>query len=213
MSDFIELTTVPHLSTGQSGMTCNAPIFNNPFGPPIAPGFCEQYENVANARLQGGEFETMYDTGIYYVGLAGSHVRGENLDTGQPLAKVPPDLLTTTIGARFFDRRLNIAFRWKAVSAKHAEDIPRDSTGNLVFPDTGSFNLVNVYIGYQITPFATAALSVENLLNEKYANYTTAYPNELTQTIVAFPEPGITIKGSLKILFGEELLRRAGGKG
>ena len=208
VDDFIELTTVPHLAVGQSGMSCFAPVFINPFGPPIAPGFCEQYENVANARLQGAEFEMMYDAGLWYAGLAGSHVRGHNLETGQPLAKVAPDSLTTTIGARFLDRRLSVALRWQAVAAKRADDIPRDSTGDLVFPATESYNLINVYVGYQITPGALAAFSVENLLNEQYSKYMTAYPNELLQQIVAFPQPGITFKGSLKIRFDEGLLRK-----
>ncbi len=203
VDDFIELTLVPHLGTGQSDMTCVAPIFINPFGPPIAPGFCEQYQNVAKARLEGAEFETMYDTGLWFAGLAGSHVRGHNIETGAPLAKVAPDSLTTTVGGRFLDRRLTLALRWQAVAAKHAEDIPTDASGSLVFPATGSYNLINVYLGYQIDPNTLASLSVENLLNEQYTKYMTVYPNELTQTITGFPQPGITIKGALRIRFAD----------
>ncbi|HYC16848.1 MAG TPA: TonB-dependent hemoglobin/transferrin/lactoferrin family receptor [Pseudolabrys sp.] len=208
VDNFIELTTVPHLSIGQSGMPCFAPIFINPFGPPLAPGFCEQYQNVANARLQGGEFETMYDAGWWFAGLAGSHVRGTNLDDGQPLAKIPPDFMTTTIGARLFDRKLNLALRWQAVAAKQVQDIPVDSTGRPVFPPTGSYNLINFYAGYQINPDVLAAFSIENLLNEQYSRYMTAYPNELTQQIVAFPQPGITFKASLKVRFGDDYFKR-----
>jgi hemoglobin/transferrin/lactoferrin receptor protein len=209
VDDFIDLTTVPNAAVGQSGMTCNAPIFLNPFGPPIAPGFCEQYQNIANARLEGAEFETMYDAGLWYLGLAGSHVRGTNLNTGQPLAKIPPDSVTTTIGGRFLERRLNVALRWQAVGAKRADDIPRDSTGNLVFPATSAYNLVNLYVGYQINPDVLAGFSVENLLNQQYARYMTAYPNELTQTIVAFPQPGITFKASLKVRFGDDFYKKS----
>ncbi len=203
VDDFIELTLVPHTGTGQSGMTCNAPVFINPFGPPIAPGFCEQYQNVANARLEGAEFETTYDAGFWFAGLAGSHVRGRNLDTGAPLAKVAPDSITTTLGARFLERKLSVAVRWQAVAAKKLSDIPIDSSGNPTYPPTDAYNLVNLYVGYQFDPNTLASLSIENLFNEQYSKYMTAYPNEITQTIVAFPQPGITVKGALKIRFAD----------
>ncbi len=208
VDDFIELTLVPHLGVGQSGLTCNAPVFINPFGPPIAPGFCEQYQNLSKARLEGGEFEMVYDAGAWFAGLAGSRVRGHNLDTGAPLAKIPPDSMTVTLGGRFLDRKLTVAVAWQAVAAKHQEDIPRDASGDLVFPATGAYNLVNLYIGYQPAPNVLASFLVENLLNEQYTRYMTAYPNEITQTIVGFPQPGITVKGTLKILFDDGPVRK-----
>src|SRR5262249_32905329 len=150
VDDFIELTTLPHLASGASGFTCIAPIFINPFGPPIAPGFCEQYQNIPHARLEGGEFETMYDAGKWFAGVAGSHVCGRNTDTGIPLAKIPPDFVTTTLGTRLLDNKLSIAIRWQAVGPKKLKDIPLDATGNPTFPPTSSFNLVNLYVGYQL---------------------------------------------------------------
>lgn len=208
VDDFIELRLVPHLGTGQSGLICNAPIFINPFGPPIAPGFCEQYQNVSHARLEGAEFEMVYDAGPWFAGLAGSRVRGHNLDTGAPLAKIPPDSMTVTLGGRFLDRKLTVAVAWQAVAAKHQEDIPRDASGDLVFPATGAYNLVNLYVGYQPAPNVLASFSIENLLNEQYTRYMTAYPNEITQTIVGFPQPGITVKGTLKVLIDDDLIRK-----
>ena len=46
-----------------------------------------------------------------------------------------------------------------------------------------------------------ASLSVENLLNEQYTRHMTVFPNELTRTITGFPQPGITVKGSLRVRF------------
>lgn len=46
-----------------------------------------------------------------------------------------------------------------------------------------------------------ASLSVENLLNEQYIRHMTVFPNELTRTITGFPQPDITVKGSLRVRF------------
>jgi outer membrane receptor protein involved in Fe transport len=54
---------------------------------------------------------------------------------------------------------------------------------------------------YQINENALAALSVENLLNEQYTRHMTVFPNELTRTITGFPQPGIAVKGSLRVRF------------
>ena len=54
---------------------------------------------------------------------------------------------------------------------------------------------------YQINENALASLSVENLLNEQYTRHMTVFPNELTRTITGFPQPGITVKGSLRVSF------------
>jgi hemoglobin/transferrin/lactoferrin receptor protein len=94
-----------------------------------------------------------------------------------------------------------VAVRWMAVASKDRDDIPNDTRGQPLFPPTNSYNLVNLYIGYQINPNALASLSVENLFNEQYTKYLTIFPNELTQTITGFPQPGITVKGSLKVRF------------
>jgi len=46
-----------------------------------------------------------------------------------------------------------------------------------------------------------ASLSAENLLNEQYTRHMTVLPNELTRTITGFPQPGITVKGLLRVRF------------
>lgn len=174
----------------------------SPADPACPPGnsFCEQYQNVPHARLQGAEFETMYDAGKWFAGLAGSHVRGRNTDTNDPLSSVPPDFLTTTLGVRVSDR-LTAAVRWQAVAAKKASEIPDDS----VFIPSRSYNLVNFYLGYQINPNALASFSVENLLDEQYSPYMAVWANDFGPfgpEIIPFFNPGITFKASLKVRFG-----------
>jgi hemoglobin/transferrin/lactoferrin receptor protein len=161
-----------------------------PLGPICAtPPFCAQYQNIANARIEGVEFEATYDRGSWFVGLAGSKLHGRNLTNGQPLAKVPADMLATTLGARFLDSKLQVAVRWAAFAAKSPIDLP--AGGTAIVEPVGSYNLVNLYVGYEIDPTLQAALSIENLLNEQY----TVYTHE-------FASPGITVKLSLRKTFG-----------
>lgn len=203
VSDFIELTSVPG-ATGAGGVSCPTPAGSPNPVPPFFPFLgCQQYQNIASARLEGGEFETMYDSGKWFAGLAGSHVRGKNIDTNAPLANVPPDFLTTTIGTRLSDR-LTISARWQAVAAKKAEDIPTSGAPpSSVFAPTGSYDIVNLYLGYKINQNATAALAVENLLNEQYSPYLTVFANPSgSGSPISIPLPGITFKASLKVRFG-----------
>jgi hemoglobin/transferrin/lactoferrin receptor protein len=179
--------------------------FTPPFACPpssIFGGFgalCFQYINVPHARIDGLEFETMYDAGTWFIGLSGQHLHGRNVDTGAPLASIQPDQIATTIGARFLDRKLTVAMRWAAVKAKTLNEIPLDqnqSPPTPVFPATGSFNLVKLYAGYEYAPDSVAALTIDNLLNEKY----TPYMNALAS-------PGITVKGSLTVRFSDKTIK------
>jgi hemoglobin/transferrin/lactoferrin receptor protein len=185
LKDFIELTVI------------GGPVLCAPPSP-----FCLQYRNIPSARIEGWEFDTTYDAGTFFLGFAGSHVRGRNLITGVPLLKIPPDQYATTVGARFLDRKLTVSVRWLAVNAKLREDIPNSTaiSGNPDLPPTSSYNLVHLYAGYQPTPDITAALAVENLLNVQYAPYLNAYASG--NGVLPFPSPGITVKGSLSVRLG-----------
>jgi hemoglobin/transferrin/lactoferrin receptor protein len=159
--------------------------------------------------LRGFELESTYDAGAWFAGLNYSHVRGRNVEADQPLAKIAPDAVTTTLGARFLDRKLTLTVRWQAVSGKDANDIPKDSQGRLIFPQTSSYNLVNLNATYQATPDILASFAVENLLNTEYTRYMTSYPNATgSGTPIGFPQPGITFKGALKVRFGDSFFKK-----
>ncbi len=198
VTDYIDLRGVFFGTAGQGGVVCTTPNFGGGF----APG-CQQYQNITNARLEGGEFETMYDAGKWFAGLAGSHVRGKNVQTGAPLATIPPDFITTTIGTRV-NERLTITARWQAVEAKTASQIP--VSGNpptSVYAPTSSYNIVSLYLGYKLNENADAGLAVENLLNEQYSPYLTVFANPSgSGSPISIPMPGITVKASLKVRFG-----------
>ncbi len=77
------------------------------------------------------------------------------------------------------------------MAAKKADQIPAGG-----YAPTSAFNVVSLYLGYQINQNATLGLAVENLFNEYYARYLQVYEGGV------FPDPGITVKGSLKVRFG-----------
>lgn len=139
-----------------------------------------QYQNVTNARLEGLEFESMYDAGTWFAGVSASHVRGVDTTTGLQLANIPADQVATTLGVRLLDQKLTASIRWAAVAAKDVV-----APGAIAVP---SYHLVNLYVGYQPTENVLAGIQVENLLNQYYVRYPEA-----------FPSPGITVKGSLRI--------------
>lgn len=205
ISDFIDLFTY-----GPPVLACppGVPIFvcQGGFVPWIEVNSYSlaQYRNVANARIEGVEMEMNYDAGDWYLGLAGQHLRGTDETNGQPLGTIQPDQFTTTLGFRFFDRKLTTAIRWNAVAAKKAQDIPdRDNNGIPDYLPTAAYNLFNFYLGYQPTEDVLASFSIDNLLNEYYVPYLAGSPNIPGQPPgTVFPGPGITYKAALQIRFG-----------
>jgi hemoglobin/transferrin/lactoferrin receptor protein len=206
--NYIDLKFIGAFQAGQGGQTCvNFVVF-----------FCEQYQNIPRARIQGYEFETLYDAGSWFVGVAGTlFQRGRNLTNNLPLATIVPNQVTTTLGARLLDRKLTMAVRWQAVDAKNANDIPpgaeapagaKQGPPYAYFP-TWSYNLVNVYVGYQINPDTLVSLSAENLLNQQYAPYLNVTPSPFhgtNSTPLPFFSPGLTVKAALTYRFSDQTL-------
>ena len=99
-----------------------------PTGPPPAPSITVlpflQYQNIAQARIQGFEAETMYDANTWFVGVAGSYLQGKNLQTGFGLYSIPPQKITTTAGIRLLDRTLVLSVMWTSAGANR--NIPSD---------------------------------------------------------------------------------------
>jgi len=188
---FIEQVTVAAGATGANGLVC-----------PGAAPFCLQYQNISSARIDGAEFEGNYDMGKYFFGLAGSRTRGTNLTTNGPLLKIAPQKLAATFGARHLDGKLTTTVRVLAVDAKPRSEIPAGST----IPPTGAYAIVNVFAGYQVNEDVLAEFSVDNLLNKYYERYLDVTTSG--SSVLASPSPGMTIKGGLKVLFGERFFRR-----
>ncbi|QHO71715.1 TonB-dependent receptor [Bradyrhizobium sp. CCBAU 051011] len=173
------------------------------FGPVPVPPFGTfnrfyQYQNIAQARIEGIEAETMYDAGLWYVGVAGHLIRGKNVATNIGLSTITPRKITTTGGVRLLDRRLILAAQWSSFGANN--DVP---AGYL--PSTG-YELVNLYLTWKATKDIVFSASIDNLLNQYYRPY--AIPGSsvdgTTQNDVLWssPGPGRVYKAGLKIHFG-----------
>jgi hemoglobin/transferrin/lactoferrin receptor protein len=189
VDDFIDTATIN--ISGAPGAPC--PFVDNV--PPPGPDyvFCTQYQNIAKARIEGVELESIYDRGDWFAGINAHRMRGTDMVEGDPLGNVPPDMVAATYGVRSADRKWTAALRWAHYGPKKRSNLP-DFTGMGTDPEfanvTGSYNLVNLYLAYQPNENVIAALSVENLLDETYRVYTHEYNS-----------PGITVKGSLRMRF------------
>lgn len=170
---------------------------------PVPTGFGSfsqfyQYQNIAQARIQGFEAETMYDAGNWFIGVAGHYIQGKNLQTNIGLATITPRKVVTTGGVRLLDRTLILSAQWASYGANN--DVP---TGYL--PATG-YELVNVYMTYAATKDIVFSASIDNLLNQYYRPY--AIPGSstdgTTQNDVLWTSAGAgrVYKAGMKIHFG-----------
>ena len=170
---------------------------------PVPTGFGSfsqfyQYQNIANARIEGFEAETMYDAGDWFVGLAGHYIKGKNVQTNIGLATITPTKVVTTGGVRLLDRTLILSAQWASYGPNN--DIP---VGYV--PSTG-YDLVNMYLTYAATKDIVFSASIDNLLNQYYRPY--AIPGSSTDgttqndVLWTSPGPGRVYKAGLKIHFG-----------
>lgn len=86
-----------------------------------------QYQNIANALLEGVELEATYDARLWFASIGAQHIRGTNEDTDQPLLTIPADQITLTAGFRAFDDKLLAGSRVRLVASQ--DRVPHDATG------------------------------------------------------------------------------------
>lgn len=147
---------------------------------PIPGGY--QYQNIAEARIKGFEFEASYDAGNIFAGLAGQILDGENRTTGDTLQKVPPYRAVTTLGFRAFDDRLTAGTRVTFVGKKDG-DVSTGFIGE-------AYQLVDLFANFEISETMSANLQLNNIFDRDY-----------TQYLNADPSPGFNAKASLTMRF------------
>ncbi|WP_112664305.1 TonB-dependent hemoglobin/transferrin/lactoferrin family receptor [Microvirga flavescens] len=145
---------------------------------PIPGGY--QYQNIAKAKLHGFEAEGIYDAGTVFLGLGGQIMEGKNAITGDPLNKVPPNRLTTTLGFRLFEERLELGTRvtWVAEKKNAA------ALGFIGEP----YTLVDLFADWNVSENVKAGLVIENLFDVQYTQYLNAQPS-----------PGLNAKAALTV--------------
>lgn len=158
-------------------------------GCPFIPGtipICFQYQNLAEARIRGFEFESFYDAGTFFGGLNASIIDGHSIQDGvrEDLLTIPTTQVTAQLGFRFLENKLVLGGE---VQHNWAPD------GNLIAED---YTLVNAFASYEASENFRFDLRVDNLLDEKYAN-----PLNASTTTTVY-EPGINVKLGAKMRFG-----------
>jgi hemoglobin/transferrin/lactoferrin receptor protein len=179
VDDYIELVTLTPAILGGDPECSFVPT---PGRIPI----CVRYENVAEARIRGFEFESFYDAGRFFGGFNVTVLDGENLVTDEPLATVPPAEVTARLGFRFL--------REKAVVGGEVRHVFEDDDVDEPFVD--NYTLVNLFAAYAPNDNFRFDLRLNNLFDETYANYLNVVGGE------AVFEQGFNAKIGATIRFG-----------
>lgn len=184
VDDYIDGAT---LSAGQPGC---------PFLPGLPPVFvpggfyvpaCFQYQNFANAKIRGFEFESVYDAGWGFAGLSASLIEGYTVSFAgvrADLATIPSSQVTAQLGFRFFDDRLTVGGEVQYNGKPKGNPIAED------------FTLVNTFASYQASDNLKLDFRIDNLFDVNYVN-----PLNATATSTVF-EPGMTVKLAATMRFG-----------
>lgn len=169
------------------GVTLSAfdPTSGCPFGPGIP--ICFQYQNVAQAKINGFELESVYDAAWGYAGLSASIINGHTIsDEGEraDLATIPSSQVTGQLGFRFLQDKLTVGGEVQYNGKPKGNPVAKDYT------------LVNAFASYQATDNLKVDFRADNLFDVKYTN-----PLNGGTTAVIY-EPGITLKLAATMRFG-----------
>lgn len=177
ISDYIGSRT---LSAHVPGSGC--PMFN-----PMVP-ICSQYQNFANAKINGVELEAMYDAGHFFTGLSASVNDGHTVTYAgvrAGLVSIPSSQVTASLGFRMLENKAltfggEVQYNGAPDGARYAED----------------YTLVNAFANYQVNDNFRLDFRADNLFDVKYAN-----PLNATTTTIVY-EPGLTLKFGATMRFG-----------
>jgi len=155
----------------------DCPYFPPPYYPTIPT--CYQYQNFANAGINGFELEALYDASWGFAGLTLSIINGHTVSySGEvaDLSTIPSSQVTGQLGFRFIEDRLIVGgeVQYNGAPAGHA--IAQDYT------------LVNLFAGYQATDDFKLNVRADNLFDVNYTN-----PLNASTTNVIY-EPGLSVK-------------------
>lgn len=148
-------------------------------------GMCNQYQNLANAKIRGFEFESVYDAAWGFAGLSASIVDGHTVSyKGQraDLKTTPSSQVTAQLGFRFLEDRLTVGGE-----VQH-NGKPK---GNAAAKD---YTLVNAFATYKANDSLKLDFRVDNIFDVTYANALNAASK--------LYEPGVTLKLAATVRFG-----------
>lgn len=130
-----------------------------------------QYQNIANATIEGVEFEAYYDAGQWFAGVGAHHIRGKDDDTGEGLYSVPADQLTLTAGFRAIEKRLVAGARTRFVSSQD-RFVEGDTAAH---KHAESYTVVDLFAQYEVTDITTVNVNIDNIFDEAYRQHLDQY--------------------------------------
>ncbi len=98
-------------------------------------------QNVTNARIEGFEMETGYDSATVFATLGYAHIRGDDISTNTPLASIPEDKVSLTAGYRWTDAGVEAG--WRSVYYAGQDRVP---TGTQAVP--GSKTIHDIFVSW-----------------------------------------------------------------
>ncbi|WP_082674101.1 TonB-dependent hemoglobin/transferrin/lactoferrin family receptor [Thiohalocapsa sp. ML1] len=142
-------------------------------------------DNVRDARLEGYEIEAAYDAPRWFAGFAYAQTRGDDENTGAPLASVSPDEWIAQAGLRFPAQGVDLGWRGRFVAAQN-----RVPAG---IEPSRSFDVQDIWLTW--SPGGRLAglnldLGVDNLFDATYTPY---------QTVLM--APGRNLKAGVRYAF------------
>lgn len=149
--------------------------------------------NVGRARIQGVEAEAQYDAGSWWLGLGVAALKGDNLDTDQPLASIPAHRLNVNAGYRFLESGVTVGGRWTvAAEQDRAPNLPG------VAQSTSGYGVLDLFASFTpaAAPNLRLGLAVDNVFDHAYRR-----ANWNSDPAPPFYETGRNIRGSLRISF------------
>ncbi len=183
VNDYIALNDAVAVGTPGCAFMPLRPIFAGGSYIPV----CAQYQNYANAKIRGFEFEGVYDAGWGFAGLSASIVDGHTISYAglrEDLKTVPSSQVTARLGFRFLEDRLTVGGE-----VQH-NGKPK---GN---PTADDYTLVNAFASYRANDGLKFDFRVDNIFDVKYAN-----PLNASTTSTVY-EPGVSVKLAATVRFG-----------
>jgi hemoglobin/transferrin/lactoferrin receptor protein len=152
--------------------------------------YCAQYQNFANARIQGVELESVYDANWGFAGLSASFINGHTVSySGErgDLTTIPAAQVTGQLGFKFLEDKLIVGGEVQ---------YNRKPKGNPIADD---YTLVNAFASYHVNDNFKFDFRVDNIFDVNYAN---ALNIGTSSTVPAVYEPGVTFKLAATMRWG-----------
>jgi len=115
-----------------------------------------QIFNIGNAEISGLELSAETNLGGFTLGVSFTHLKHENLDTGEELVRRPRNTIRLNAGREFSDLTLSLV------------GLAQSSRSDIGNAELGGYEVLDVLISYQLLEYLTLRGKVGNLFDRDY---------------------------------------------